>query len=229
MTLDGRFKLKWGHHCLTVLISMFLVVLNDADSPKITSALFDQLLQPTRPQIWIIWYQDRVFDLSDSFPLDTYIGMRCPYHLQTLLFAMSWTSSGYWVTKTHVFVSAGYQAIVALREIKGSTWNLLTAIAFPGLQETIFREINSSLPVNACWNTCCAMVSHARRSIDTSIVSRSRVKLIQCQCKLRLPIANLGLDNVFLIKSSLFDYAVYICHLVQTLRQFRRKSRALDL
>ena len=34
--------------------------------------------------------------------------------------------------------------------------NLLTAIAFvPGSQETIFREINSSLPVNAGWNTCC--------------------------------------------------------------------------
>ena len=39
--------------------------------------------------------------------------------------------------------------------------------------ETIFREINSSLPVNAGWNTCCAMGSHARRSIDTSIVSQS--------------------------------------------------------
>ena len=39
-------------------------------------------------------------------------------------------------------------------------------------QETIFHEIDSSLPVNAGWNTCCAMVvSHTRRSIDTSIVS----------------------------------------------------------
>ena len=43
--------------------------------------------------------------------------------------------------------------------------NPLTAIAFVlGSQET-------SLPVNAGWNTCCAMVSHARGSIDTSIVS----------------------------------------------------------
>ena len=49
--------------------------------------------------------------------------------------------------------------------------------------ETIFREINSSLPVNAGWNTCCAMGSHARRRIDTSIVSQSRVQSIQCQCK----------------------------------------------
>ena len=50
--------------------------------------------------------------------------------------------------------------------------NLLTAIAFvPGSQETIFREINSSLPVNTGWNTCCATLSHVRRSIDTSIVS----------------------------------------------------------
>ena len=38
-------------------------------------------------------------------------------------------------------------------------------------QETIFHEINSSLPVYAGLNTCCAKVSHARWSIDTSIVS----------------------------------------------------------
>ena len=50
------------------------------------------------------------------------------------------------------------------------------------LQVTIFREINSSLPINAGWNTCCAMVSHARQSIDTSIVSQNRVQLIQCLC-----------------------------------------------
>ena len=78
-------------------------------------------------------------------------------------------------------------------------------------QETIFREINSSLPVNAGWNTCCAMVSHARRSIDTFIVLQRRVQLIQCQCKLQLQIANLGLNNAFLIKSSLFDPPVWGC------------------
>ena len=77
--------------------------------------------------------------------------------------------------------------------------NKLTAIAFVlGPRETIFRETNSSLPVNAGWNTCCAVVSHARRSIDTSM---SRVQLIQCQCKLWLQIANLGINNAFLIKS----------------------------
>ena len=82
--------------------------------------------------------------------------------------------------------------------------NLLTAIAFvPGSLETIFREINSGLHVNAGWNTCCAMASQARRSTDTSIVSQSRVRLIQCQCKSRLQIANLGINNAFLIKSSL--------------------------
>ena len=76
--------------------------------------------------------------------------------------------------------------------------NLLTAIAFvPGSPETIFREINSGLPVNAGWNTCCAMVNQARLSIDTSIVSQSRVRLIQCQCRSRLQIANLGINNVF--------------------------------
>ena len=75
---------------------------------------------------------------------------------------------------------------------------LFTAIAFvPGSQETIFRKINSSLPVNAGWNTCCAMVSHSRRSIDTSIVSYSRAQLIHFQSKSRLHIANLGINNAF--------------------------------
>ena len=66
-----------------------------------------------------------------------------------------------------------------------------------GPRETIFHETNPSLPANAGWNTCCAVVSHARRSIDTSIVSQSRVQLIQCQCKLQLQIANLGINNAF--------------------------------
>ena len=64
-------------------------------------------------------------------------------------------------------------------------------------KETIFREINSSLPVNAGWNTCCAMVSHARRSIDTSIVSQSRALLFHCPCKSRLQMDNLGINNAF--------------------------------
>ena len=42
------------------------------------------------------------------------------------------------------------------------------------------------------------MGSHARQSIDTSIVSQSKVQLIQCQCKSRLQIANLGINNAFL-------------------------------
>ena len=91
--------------------------------------------------------------------------------------------------------------------------NLLTAIAFVlGQRETIFRETKSSLPVNAGWNTCCAVVSHARRSNDTSIVSQSRVQLIQCQCKSRLQIANLGINNSFLIKSTLFTSAILSRH-----------------
>ena len=63
--------------------------------------------------------------------------------------------------------------------------------------ETIFREINSNLPVNVGWNICCAIGSHARRSIDTSIVSQSRVELIQCQCQSRLQTANQGINNAF--------------------------------
>ena len=42
------------------------------------------------------------------------------------------------------------------------------------------------------------MGSHARQSIDTSIVSQSKVQLIHCQCKSRLQIANLGINNAFL-------------------------------
>ena len=37
---------------------------------------------------------------------------------RTLLFAISWTCSGHWVTRAHEFVSAGYQATVALTEMK---------------------------------------------------------------------------------------------------------------
>ena len=37
---------------------------------------------------------------------------------RTPLYVISWTCSGYWVTRAHVFVSAGYQATVALREMK---------------------------------------------------------------------------------------------------------------
>ena len=131
----------------------------------------------------------------------------------------------------------GAQERDIFREIEVTPWtqfagdnfsrNLLTAIAFvPGSPETIFREINSGLPVNAGWNTCCAMVSQARLSIDTSIVSQSRVRIIQCQCRSRLQIANLAINNAFLMKSSLVDHAVYIRHLVQT--EFRSKSRACD-
>ena len=106
-------------------------------------------------------------------------------------------------------------AVTPWIQFAGDTFsrNLLTAIAFVlGPRETIFRETNSSLPVNAGWNTCCAVVSHARRSIDTSIVSQSRVQLIQCRCKSRLQIANLGINNAFLIKSTLFTSAILSRH-----------------
>ena len=80
--------------------------------------------------------------------------------------------------------------------------------------ETIFREINSSLPVNAGWNTCCSMGSHARRSIDTSIVSQSRVQLISVNVNRDCKPLILALTTL-LIKSSRFDHAVYIRHLVR--------------
>ena len=129
----------------------------------------------------------------------------------------------------------GAQERDIFREIAVTPWiqfvgdnfsrNLLTVIAFVLCpRETIFRETNSSLPVNAGWNTCCAMVSHARRSIDTSIVSQSRVQLIQCQCKSRLQIAYLGINNAFFNQT----HAVYIRHFVQASGQFRSESRARD-
>ena len=75
--------------------------------------------------------------------------------------------------------------------------NLLTVIAFVPVHWRQFFAKSTSLPGNAGWNTCCAMGSHTRRSIDTSIVSQSRVQLIQCQCKSRLQTANLGINNAF--------------------------------
>ena len=93
--------------------------------------------------------------------------------------------------------------------------------------ETIFREINSILPVNAGWNTCCAMGSHARQSIDTSIVSQSRVQLIQCQCKSRLQTANLGINNAFNQIVAVWPRCLHppSC---PSLRQFRSKSSVRD-
>ena len=93
--------------------------------------------------------------------------------------------------------------------------------------ETIFREINSSLPVDAGRNTCCAMGSHARLSIDTSIVSQSRVQLIQCQCKSWLQTANLGINNTFNQIVAVWPRCLHppFC---PSLRQFRSKSSVRD-
>ena len=93
--------------------------------------------------------------------------------------------------------------------------------------ETIFREINSSLPVNVGWNTCCVMGSHARRNIDTSIVLQSRVQLIQCQCKSWLQTANLGINNAFNQIVAVWPRCLHppSC---QSLRQFRSKSSVRD-
>ena len=82
--------------------------------------------------------------------------------------------------------------------------------------ETIFHEINSSLPVNAGWNTCCA-----------SIVSQSRVQLIQCQCKSRLQTANLGINSAFNQIVAVWPRCLHppSC---PSLRQFRSKSSVRD-
>ena len=106
--------------------------------------------------------------------------------------------------------------------------NLLTAIAFvPGRWRQLFCEINSSLPVNAGWNTCSAMGSHARRSIDTSIMSQSRVQLIQCQCKSRLQTANLGINNTFNQIVAVWPRCLHPAS-CPSLRQFCSKSSVRD-
>ena len=85
--------------------------------------------------------------------------------------------------------------------------NLLTAVAFDPARKRQFSAKSalgqSGLPVNTGGNTCCAMASHRRRIIDTSIVSQSRVLLIRCPCKSVPQTANQGKTNAFLIKSSL--------------------------
>ena len=144
------------------------------------------------------------------------------------------------VSWSHLDPIFGVQERSIFREILVTLWtqsagdhfsqNLFTVIAFVPVHRRQFfaKSTLTYLPVNAGWNTCSAMVSHARRSIGTSNVSQSRVLLIQCQCKWRLQIANLGIKNAFLIKSLQFDHAVCIRHFVQRLRQFRSKSRACD-
>ena len=76
--------------------------------------------------------------------------------------------------------------------------NLLTAIAFvPVRWRQIFAKstrayLSMWAGTHAVW--WAAMLGE---SIDTSIVSQSRVQLIQCQCKSRLQTANLGINNAF--------------------------------
>ena len=52
---------------------------------------------------------------SDSSLVCRQLRVKTP---RTILFAISWTCSGHWVTRAQMFVSAGYQATVALTEMK---------------------------------------------------------------------------------------------------------------
>ena len=81
--------------------------------------------------------------------------------------------------------------------------NLLTADAFDPARRRNLLWANLAYLWNAGGNTCCAMASHGRRIIDTSIVSQSRVLLIRCPCKSVPQTANQGKTNAFLIKLSL--------------------------
>ena len=49
--------------------------------------------------------------------------------LRTLSSAISWTSCSYWMIKAHMFVSVGYQATVALREMK--SWQVSKGVPWP--------------------------------------------------------------------------------------------------
>ena len=117
----------------------------------------------------------------------------------------------------------------------------------PNSQETIFREICSPRwPLfQVCRRQFFAKSSQAYLSMRAGthavwwsatiggaltppLCRRVGDQLIQYQCKSRLQIVNLSINNAFLIKSALFDHTVYICHLVQTLRQFHSKSRVRD-
>ena len=49
--------------------------------------------------------------------------------LRTLSSAISWPSCGYWVIKAHMFASAGYQAIMALRKL--TSWPVSKAVPWP--------------------------------------------------------------------------------------------------
>ena len=170
------------------------------------------------------YYIPILFHSPDCFMVST----RCMYTMYSLYIAVACWTPYFGAQERDIFCEI---VVTPWTQFAGDNFsrNLLTTIAFVlGPRETIFRETNSSLPVSAGWNTCFAVVSHARRSIDTSIVSQSRVQLIQCQCKSQLQIANLGINKAFLIKSLLFDHTVYIRHLVQTLGQFRSESRARD-
>ena len=69
----------------------------------------------------------------------------------------------------------GAQERDIFREIAVTPWTNLQETIFhetahldslcSSLLETIFRKINTNLPVNADWNTCCAMVSHAKAEL----------------------------------------------------------------
>ena len=96
----------------------------------------------------------------------------------------------FWCPRAQYFFAKSGNSLNPIRPQNNFSLNLLIVIAFVPVRRRRF-SVKSTLAYlsNAGWNTCCAMVSHARWSIDTAIVSQSKVKLIHCQCKSRLQIA----------------------------------------
>ena len=211
-------RMFWRQVCLLIMICNFINIVQYCTLKLFAFSWPIQWGLLTKCQLNLkkqssVKFQSKYNDFHSRICITVYSRYIDIVYITELDISQSHVAPHFLAPKSRIFFAKSFNT---LDPIRGRQFS---AIAFvPGSLETIFRKINSGLPVNAGYNTCCAMVSQARRSINTSIVSQSRARLIQCQCKSRLQMANLGINNAFLIKSSLVDHTVYIHHLVQTLR-----------
>ena len=116
-----KWTREWGQRRSSTAISR-MVRQPAANCPKDCQTTAPSLLLRLQPSVWHwtitnTWAQSIVMWLSTLTQCPVCRQLRVKT-LRTLLFAISWTCSGHWVTRAHVFVSAGYQATVALTEMK---------------------------------------------------------------------------------------------------------------
>ena len=99
-----------------------------------------------------------------KFPTIEICGLQCTPDISRSCISRNWIYRGrmldpiFGAQECDIF---GEIVVIPRTQFTGDNFsrNLLTGIAFVlGPRETIFRETNSSLPVNAGWNTCCAVV-----------------------------------------------------------------------